>query len=79
MSGFTTPGGDRYPIFGDGGGQELADEVDLPLFGKVPITIRLREQLPMGVAGGVGRRAATHATGSPRPKIYGTCLRPGIQ
>src|SRR5437870_1833051 len=25
MSGFVTPGGERFPIFGEGGGQRLAD------------------------------------------------------
>jgi ATP-binding protein involved in chromosome partitioning len=49
MSGFTTPDGDRFSIFGEGGGQDLADELDLPLFGKVPLTMRLREQADAGV------------------------------
>lgn len=49
MSGFSTPDGQRYAIFGDGGGQELADELDLPLFGKVPLTMGLREQADAGV------------------------------
>jgi ATP-binding protein involved in chromosome partitioning len=49
MSGFSTPGGERFAIFGDGGGQELADELDLPLFGKVPLTMGLREQADAGV------------------------------
>ncbi|WP_157260616.1 Mrp/NBP35 family ATP-binding protein [Patulibacter minatonensis] len=49
MSGFTTPDGERYPIFGDGGGQDLADQLDLPLFGKVPLTMALREQADAGV------------------------------
>ena len=48
MSGFSTPGGERFAIFGDGGGQELADELDLPLFGKVPLTMGLREQADAG-------------------------------
>ncbi|HWV87188.1 MAG TPA: P-loop NTPase [Capillimicrobium sp.] len=43
MSGFTTPGGERFPIFGEGGGQALADELDVPLLGKVPLTMPLRE------------------------------------
>jgi len=43
MSGFTTPGGERFPIFGEGGGQSLADELDVPLLGKVPLTMPLRE------------------------------------
>ena len=43
MSGFTTPAGERYAIFGEGGGQSLADELDVPLLGKVPLTMSLRE------------------------------------
>jgi ATP-binding protein involved in chromosome partitioning len=49
MSGFTTPGGERFQIFGEGGGQELADELDVPLLGKVPLTMPLREQADAGV------------------------------
>ncbi len=48
MSVFTTPGGERFPIFGEGGGQELADELDVPLLGKVPLTMPLREQADAG-------------------------------
>src|SRR5688572_14414002 len=48
MSGFTTPAGERYPIFGEGGGQALADELDVPLLGRVPLTMPLREQSDAG-------------------------------
>jgi ATP-binding protein involved in chromosome partitioning len=48
MSGFVTPDGERYPIFGEGGGQLLADELDVPLLGKVPLTMPLREQADAG-------------------------------
>jgi ATP-binding protein involved in chromosome partitioning len=48
MSGFVTPGGDRYAIFGEGGGQLLADELDVPLLGNVPLTMALREQADAG-------------------------------
>src|SRR3954449_6476353 len=48
MAGFVTPGGERFPIFGEGGGQELADELDVPLVGKVPLTMPLREQADAG-------------------------------
>ena len=30
MSGFTTPSGERFTIFGEGGGQLLADDLDVP-------------------------------------------------
>jgi len=49
MSGFTTPSGERYAIFGEGGGRELADELDVPLLGKVPLTMPLREHADSGV------------------------------
>jgi ATP-binding protein involved in chromosome partitioning len=49
MSAFTTPGGERFQIFGEGGGQELADEIGVPLLGKVPLTMPLREQADAGL------------------------------
>jgi ATP-binding protein involved in chromosome partitioning len=42
MSGFTTPDGARYTIFGEGGGQQLADDIDAPLLGKIPLQEELR-------------------------------------
>src|SRR3989440_13072232 len=48
MSGFVTPAGERYQLFGEGGGQLLADELDVPLLGKVPLTMPLREQSDSG-------------------------------
>jgi ATP-binding protein involved in chromosome partitioning len=49
MSGFTTPDGQRFAIFGEGGGQALADELDVPLLASVPLTMPLREQADAGV------------------------------
>jgi ATP-binding protein involved in chromosome partitioning len=49
MSGFSTPDGKRYPIFGEGGGQALADELEVPLLAKVPLTMPLRETSDAGV------------------------------
>jgi ATP-binding protein involved in chromosome partitioning len=48
MSGFTTPSGERFTIFGEGGGQLLADEVDVPLLGKIPIQEELRSHADEG-------------------------------
>jgi ATP-binding protein involved in chromosome partitioning len=48
MSGFTTPDGQRFTIFGEGGGQLLADELDVPLLGKVPLAQALREHADSG-------------------------------
>src|SRR3954464_10025277 len=54
MSGFTAPDGQRFTIFGEGGGQLLADELDVPLVGKVPLSEELRvhadEGTPLVVA-----------------------------
>ncbi len=49
MSGFVAPDGERYQLFGEGGGQLLAEELEVPLLGKVPLTIALREQSDAGV------------------------------
>jgi ATP-binding protein involved in chromosome partitioning len=48
MAAFVTPGGDRYALFGEGGGQALADELDVPLLANVPLTMPLREQSDAG-------------------------------
>jgi ATP-binding protein involved in chromosome partitioning len=49
MSGFVTPGGERFQIFGEGGGQLLADELEVPLLAKVPLTMPLRQQSDSGL------------------------------
>jgi ATP-binding protein involved in chromosome partitioning len=49
MSWFATPDGMRYPIFGEGGGQRLADELDVPLLGQIPLTMPLRAHSDAGV------------------------------
>ena len=48
MSAFHTPSGERFAIFGQGGGEELARELDVPLLGKVPLTMPLREHADGG-------------------------------
>ena len=42
MSGFTTPSGESYSIFGEGGGELLAEELGVPLLGQVPLSEDLR-------------------------------------
>jgi ATP-binding protein involved in chromosome partitioning len=37
MSGFTTEDGRHYDLFGSGGGEELADQLGVPLLGRVPL------------------------------------------
>jgi len=49
MSGFVTPSGERFQIFGEGGGQLLAEDLDVPLLAKVPLTVALREQSDAGI------------------------------
>jgi ATP-binding protein involved in chromosome partitioning len=43
MSWFTGDDGTRYEIFGSGGGEALAERVDVPLLGKIPLVPMLRE------------------------------------
>jgi ATP-binding protein involved in chromosome partitioning len=43
MSWFTCEHGARYELFGEGGGQELADQLEVPLLGQVPLVAALRE------------------------------------
>jgi ATP-binding protein involved in chromosome partitioning len=43
MSWFTGDDGKQYEIFGSGGGQELADQLGVPLLGKLPLVPELRE------------------------------------
>jgi ATP-binding protein involved in chromosome partitioning len=49
MSGFVTPSGDRFALFGEGGGQLLAEELEVPLLAKIPLTMGLREQSDAGL------------------------------
>ncbi|MGE0726487.1 MAG: Mrp/NBP35 family ATP-binding protein [Acidimicrobiia bacterium] len=42
MSWFTGDDGKRYELFGAGGGQELAERLDVPLVGRVPLVPELR-------------------------------------
>jgi ATP-binding protein involved in chromosome partitioning len=49
MAGFTTPSGESFQIFGEGGGRLLAEELGVPLLGQVPLTMALREQSDGGL------------------------------
>ncbi len=48
MSAFTGPDGERVTIFGEGGGELLADELDVPLLAKVPLSGELRKAADEG-------------------------------
>jgi ATP-binding protein involved in chromosome partitioning len=80
MSWFVCPHcGERTSIFGDGGGQEAADTLSVPLFGQVPIEPALREGGDIGVpivvrdpdspAGSVLREAARSIAQATRTKV----------
>ncbi len=43
MSWFMGDDGTRYEIFGEGGGQELADRIEVPLLGKIPLVSAMRQ------------------------------------
>jgi ATP-binding protein involved in chromosome partitioning len=49
MSWFTGDDGKRYELFGAGGGEELARELEVPLLAQIPLVPELR------VGGDVGR------------------------
>jgi ATP-binding protein involved in chromosome partitioning len=37
MTAFVAPSGERYPLFGEGGGEALAHDIDAPLLAQIPI------------------------------------------
>jgi ATP-binding protein involved in chromosome partitioning len=47
MAGFTTPSGEHFKLFGEGGGLELADDLGVPLIASIPLD-------PFVVEGGDG-------------------------
>jgi ATP-binding protein involved in chromosome partitioning len=49
MSAFVTPSGERFQIFGEGGGDLLGEKLDVPVLAKVPLTVPLREQADAGI------------------------------
>ncbi len=49
MSWFTGDDGKQYPIFGEGGGQALAEELDVPLLGRIPLVSTVRASADAGI------------------------------
>ncbi len=75
MSSFATPDGERYAIFGEGGGQDLADELDVPLLGQgaahhAPARTR-RQRHPARARGPRRPRRAGHPPRRARPRRDG--------
>lgn len=48
MSWFTCDHGTRYPIFGEGGGARLAEELEVPLLAQIPLVPALRAGADVG-------------------------------
>jgi ATP-binding protein involved in chromosome partitioning len=81
MAGYVDPDGRRHDIFGTGGGEALAGELEVPMLGSVPLTLALREHADAGrlvvasapddpAAGAIGaiaRRIAALAPQQPLP------------
>ncbi|MCB0325062.1 MAG: P-loop NTPase, partial [Bdellovibrionales bacterium] len=42
MAGFTAPSGERFDIFGTGGGEELAAQYSIPFLGSLPLDMAIR-------------------------------------
>jgi ATP-binding protein involved in chromosome partitioning len=49
MSWFTGDDGKSYELFGAGGGKQLADSLEVPLLGQVPLVPAVREGADKGV------------------------------
>jgi ATP-binding protein involved in chromosome partitioning len=48
MSWFRCDHGTSYPLFGEGGGRELAEQLEVPLLGQVPLVPELRAGADVG-------------------------------
>jgi len=80
MSWFTGDDGKRYELFGSGGGQSLADDLEVPLLAQLPLVPALREGgdagLPITVSDPAGEAAQAfdalakqiEATPPPKPR-----------
>ncbi|MPY95732.1 MAG: P-loop NTPase [Acidimicrobiia bacterium] len=65
MSWFTGDDGKRYELFGSGGGRELAERLEVPLLGQVPLVPELRE------GGDLGRPIVVTAPESEAARAFG--------
>ena len=59
MSAFVTPDGESFPIFGSGGGENLAEEIGVPLLGKIPIDTQVAEGGDRGEPSALGEGPAS--------------------
>ncbi len=63
MSYFTTPNGERFEIFGHGGGRSMAEKQGIPFLGEIPIFTEIRESGDAGVPVVVSSPASPPAKG----------------
>ena len=64
MSAFVAPSGERFALFGEGGGQALADEIGVPLVAQIPLTPEL------AAGSDAGQPVALGAPGSPAGEAF---------
>tara|TARA_Y100000758_G_scaffold258716_1_gene196300 strand:- start:417 stop:1559 length:1143 start_codon:yes stop_codon:yes gene_type:complete len=69
MSWFRGDDGKRYDIFGSGGGEALAEELDVPLLGQIPLLQELRE------GGDTGRPITVADPDSEAAKVFAEMAR----
>ena len=79
MSGFTCDHGERYDLFGSGGGDRLAGEIGAPLLGRIPLEPAVSAGGDTGVPAALGhgrgrrRRSPLWPTPSSRPSRSSRC------
>ena len=66
MSAFVAPDGARYPLFGEGGGDALARQIDAPLVARIPL------EPAVSTGGDVGAPVAERAPDGPASRAFGT-------
>jgi ATP-binding protein involved in chromosome partitioning len=59
MSAFVTPDGESYPIFGSGGGENLANDLGVPLLGQIPIDTAVAQGGDIGQPSSLGEGPAS--------------------
>jgi ATP-binding protein involved in chromosome partitioning len=64
MSEFVAPDGSRHPVFGEGGGAALAEEIGVPLVARIPI------EPAVSSGGDIGRPVALDAPDSPAGRAF---------
>ena len=71
MSAFTCEHGTSYALFGEGGGQALADQVGVPLLGRIPLEPAVAAGgdagVPVALAGTGPALSLIHISEPPRP------------